>query len=137
MDNAAQLKHALDSFYGGDAPRFQRMFPKLHYTAGFACFMEHAGAGAHWLFQILATQPEVLEGVKREGFGCVKLQVEADTTAVLTVDDGNDNVFYRRAITYTDCPVLVGDNGAVEAWTFFIEPYDERGTLLVMLPQER
>lgn len=136
MDNGAQLKHALDSFIGGDAPRFQRMFPKLHYTEGFACFMEHAGHGAHWFFQYLATQPGVLEGVKREGFGCVKLLVQEDETAVLTVDDGNDKVFHRHKLNFTDCPALIVD-GKPEPWTFFIEPYDERGTLLVMLPQER
>ena len=61
-------------------------------------------AGAYWLLdEIAIIQPYNLR-VAAEEFQVWKLTVNADQTAVLTCEDGNDNVVYTKKIEYTDFP---------------------------------
>ena len=40
-----------------------------------------------------------------EEFQVWKLKVNADRTAILTCDDGNDNIVYTEQIAFTDFPL--------------------------------
>lgn len=115
---------------------------KVIYSEGFRAFAQNAGNGAYWLLDILATQPEILEGVRRHGFCVVVLEVAEliGNTAVLTVardysprynkDDVEiggsfDQIVYQLGIDHTDCPVGV--------WKFY---YQSGDPAFLSLPSE-
>jgi hypothetical protein len=61
-------------------------------------------AGAYWLLDEIAIIQPHDRGVAAEEFQVWKLAVNADQTAVLTCEDGNDRVVYTKTIPYTDFP---------------------------------
>lgn len=75
--------------------------PWMKYTEGVRFFFENAGA--FWLGDILATQPEIL-ATMRTGMAVATLTVGSGTKAKLVVTNGNDDVQYTRNFDYTDCP---------------------------------
>lgn len=77
------------------------------YTDGAKTFATMAGA--YWFLDIMAT--EVVTRQHEHEFIAVTLAV-ADSKATITADDGNGNVFWTRAIEFTDCPQ--GD------WKFYV-----------------
>jgi hypothetical protein len=61
-------------------------------------------AGAYWLLDEIAFS-QVLPQINAEEFQVWKLKVgEAASSAMLEVEDGNDNVVYKKKIEYTDFP---------------------------------
>jgi hypothetical protein len=75
---------------------------KMLYTDGVQYFAEHAGHGAYWFLDIVATELHPKQ-VKPGDFYVIKLEV-AGNEAVIQIDDGDGNVFWTRHIEYTDCP---------------------------------
>lgn len=61
-----------------------------------------AGAGAFWLLDI-ATSYRSVPAVRREPFQVYKLtKNKTGSGAVVTVEDGNENIVHRQRIPYTD-----------------------------------
>ncbi len=129
----AQYNNGIDQTY--THPQHKRVI----YSDGFRSFLQNAGKGAYWMLDILATQPEVVQGVTQHGFCVVVLNVTGNK-AVLTVArdySANDNkqgvdlggtfdqIVYQRAIDYTDCPPGV--------WKFY---YQAGQPALLSLPSE-
>jgi len=107
--NTQELQSELVHFTGSETIYRHALNARVNYTEGVRFFARNAGGGAYWLLDILATQPEILNGVKEHSFCIAMLKVE-DSKAVLTVardyseNTGFQDVVYRREIEYTDCP---------------------------------
>lgn len=72
------------------------------YTEGAQYVAEQGGA--YWLIDEIAfSQAE--PAVAGEEFQVWRLAVNADQTATLTCDDGNDRVVFTKQIEYTDFPL--------------------------------
>lgn len=115
MKDAAELKQNLRQFTGTDQWFRHWANRNMLYTNGVEYFAEHAGGGAHWFLDIVAT--EIMPHAKTQPFMSVKLKVErpdsvAMGSAVITADDGNGNVLHTRKIDLTDAP-----DGE---WAFFL-----------------
>ena len=61
--------------------------------------------GAYWLLDAIAICQRYEKRVSDEEFQVWKLKVNADPTATLTCDDGNDNTVYTQHIAFTDFPL--------------------------------
>jgi hypothetical protein len=55
-------------------------------------------AGAYWLLDTIAICQRYEKSVSAEEFQVWKLKVNADRTACLVCDDGNDNIVYTQHI---------------------------------------
>ena len=118
--NTTELTNDLAQFTGTEHYyRYPLNINNISYTDGVAYFAETVGA--YWLFDIVATQPEILKTM-REGLAVIELRVDTDSTAVLTCEDGNYNNTYTRIIEFTDCPA--------GAWRFYFTDN------VILLPSE-
>ena len=61
-------------------------------------------AGAYWLLDEIALIQPYDKRLAAEEFQVWKLAVNADQSAMLTCEDGNDHVVYTKPIEYTDFP---------------------------------
>lgn len=124
--NAMELSRNLGHFYGTEQWHRNPLYPKMLYTDGVEFFAENAGGGAYWFLDIVGTEVFDLHR-KGEEFIVVKLTVYPEARdgveAVITADDGNDNILWTREIHMTDCPV--GE------WKFYLE------NNVLCLPAER
>lgn len=113
-----ELQHELADFYGSESFYRHGLNRNVIYTEGVQHFAERAGAS--WLLDILATEPDIL----RQGcdFAVITLKVKDDKADII-VTDGNEHTVFKRHIEFTDCPP--GD------WPFFFEG------MTLMLPGER
>lgn len=114
-----QLKDLLSNYYGTEQWFRHSLNRNMLYTEGVRAFAEHAGGGAYWFLDICAT--EVWALTKQEEFLSICLKVGNDK-AVITVEDGNDNVLLTRKVDYTDCPL--GE------WRFYLTDH------VLLLPSE-
>lgn len=74
------------------------------YTDGVRCVAEQAGA--YWLIDEIALSQRFNKKVSAEEFQVWILKVNSeDHTAVLTCDDGNNNIVFSKAILFTDFPL--------------------------------
>lgn len=62
-------------------------------------------AGAYWLLDEIAIIQSFNNRLAAEAFQVWKLHVNPDRSAILSCDDGNDNVIYTKRITFTDFPL--------------------------------
>jgi hypothetical protein len=109
----------LDQFSGSDN-WYKHWLGKL-YTDGVKFMADQAGA--YWLIDEVVTNQRRPK-IRGEEFQVWKLKVDLEKKkAVLTCDDGNDNVVFRKRIDYTDFPLAE------------IKLYFENGT--ICLPSER
>ena len=69
-----------------------------------AHYVVEAG-GAHLLLDAIAIAQAHVKAVQAEDFQPWIFRVNADRTAVLTCEDGNERVVYRQEIQYTDFPL--------------------------------
>lgn len=92
----ADLRH----FSGGTDNYYRHELTRMLYTDGVRYVADKAGA--HWLIDKIATH-QMVDRFRREEFQVWKLMVTG-SKALLTCDDGNDNVFHSEEITYTDFP---------------------------------
>ena len=65
--------------------------------------MADAG-GAYWLLDEIALSQRHEKGLARQPFQVWKLSVNHDQTGTITVEDGNFNVIFTKALDYTDFP---------------------------------
>ncbi len=95
------LSPAFLAGFTGSGRLFQHpMGPRIVMTEGALHVTRN---GAAWFVDIIAsTQP--VPGVYGEPFQHWVLRKDPDGSAVVTCDDGNDNVVYRRAVPFTDYP---------------------------------
>lgn len=138
--DAQQLKLELAQYYGGDENVYRHALnAKFNYTAGMKALFTHAGGGAYWLSDILATEPAIAAGVKKDGF-CVGVLEVIGTVANLTVavdySEGPEpgqqfqGVLYTRQIDLTDFPE--------GKWKFYLT-YTTVGSsdvVMALLPRE-
>ena len=83
----------------GTSEYYRHSFFKMTYTDGIKYLADKAGC--YWLLDIIAT--EIFPSLRKQPFIVINMKVE-DNKAVITADDGNKNVFYTRAVEYTDFP---------------------------------
>ena len=76
---------------------------KILYTDGTQHVAEHGGA--YWLLDEIAIIQPFNKAVAAEEFQVWKLKVNADRSAQLICEDGNDRVVYEKRIPYTDFPI--------------------------------
>ena len=62
-------------------------------------------AGAYWLLDEIAIIQPYDRNVAAEEFQAWKLVVRPDRTALLTCDDGNGHIVFRKEIEFTDFPL--------------------------------
>lgn len=129
MIDPSELHASLRAFTGSERLYRHSLMRGFTYTQGVQHFAEHAGNGAYWLLDILATEPAIAKHFKQDRMAVVHLRVK-DAKAHLKVDDGNDNLVYERDIDYTDCPDSPGSDG----WTFYLcENHFPSGRIITML----
>ena len=109
-----ELETNLRHFTGTES--YHRYMGGTALTDGAKYFADQAGA--YWLMDILATQPEI----RVEPFAHATLAVSDDDTATLMVTDGNGGKVYQRKIGFTDCPA--------GTWQFYVTGG------VIMLPSE-
>lgn len=61
--------------------------------------------GAYWLLDAIAIAQLYEKTVSGEAFQVWTLRVNADRSASLTCDDGNNNIVYTQQIEFTDFPL--------------------------------
>ena len=100
----------------------------MAYTNGVQFFIDNCGGGAYWFLDIVATSINDLE----EPFIVIKLIVD-DGKALITADDGNGNILWKRKIDYTDA--------FPDEWKFYLIKSDspittEGAYSTLLLPRE-
>lgn len=118
-DKPAITHEALSHFHGSEQMFFHPMFKGINYTDGVRFLMYN---GAAWLIEAILSHKLHNADVRSEEFIVATLKV-TDMKAVLTFDDGNDNVLARQVIEYTDFPL--------KEISFYLE------NDVLMLPAER
>lgn len=130
MEDGRELYAMLSQHTGSQEFYRHALVRSFLYTEGVQDFAQHAGNGAYWLLDILATEPAITKLVSAEGFGVVVLDV-VDTKATLSVagDSGIPPVF-KQELNYTDCPT--------GQWKFFLAQTEMSGKVVIMcmLPGE-
>ena len=76
---------------------------EVHFTDGAKYVADRVGA--YWLLDEIALVQLNNKRVGAERFQVWKLNVNADMTADLTCEDGNDNVVCTKTIPFTDFPL--------------------------------
>lgn len=94
--------HELEQFTGTEHWYRHALNNKVVFTDGAKFVADRAGA--YWLLDEIATAQLYEERVAAEGRQIWKLKVNADATAELICEDGNDNVVFRKPIPFTDFP---------------------------------
>lgn len=101
MVNQNESLESLSQFTGTE--NYYRMYPKVLLTDGTKYLMEKAQC--HWIGDIVWSY-QSLEKVSCEVFQVYRLKVDLKKqTAVMTCDDGNDNILQKQKIPYTDFPL--------------------------------
>jgi len=99
--DTAALRHELAGFTGTGTYFRHALARGILYTEGVQHFAERAGA--YWLLDIIATQPEIVRPMKEDGFVIVSLHSEGGKGSIVA-SDGDGHIYYRRELDYTDCP---------------------------------
>lgn len=143
MQDTQELQNFLSQYHGSDRVYYHWMNKRFNYTEGLRAVFEHAGGGARWFSDILATEPAIAKGVHQHGFAVALLQVQQGK-ALLTVSKDMDEVelsgsarvytptdtFYEQSIAPTDFPE--------GAWKFYLvyTMVGDGEVVLGMLPKE-
>lgn len=103
-EKGLKLQNDLRHFTGCEQPYKHPLFKSLIYTDGVQYLAKEAQS--YWLLDIIGS---ILNKIKEKEFATIKLKVyrlgNGETKALFTADDGNDNIFYRQTIEYTDFPL--------------------------------
>lgn len=118
MEHTQDLRNLLSQHYGSECIFRHPMVRSFLYTEGVQAFAEHAGNGAYWFLDIIATEPDIKAGMRKHGFVIIVLDVK-DGKAELTVSRDYDSSkhkhidsFFGRTFDFTDCPEGV--------WMFYL-----------------
>ncbi len=98
QNDAADLALALRQFTGTES--YTQYGSQIKLTDGAVFLAEQAQA--FWLIDLFASYLAGLRG--KEEFVCLKIQTKSNQ-ATVSIEDGNDNVFARQEISYTDFPL--------------------------------
>lgn len=98
MNSTQNLQSELSQFIGTE--KLYRITSRHVLTDGTKYLAEQAKS--FWLFDAIASH---LTRSYDDYFAVARLVVK-DSSAVLTLDDGNDNVFATQQIEYTDFPLI-------------------------------
>lgn len=143
MQDAQELQNLLDQYHGGGDVYFHALNRRFNYTEGVRAVFEHAGGGARWLGDILATEPQIVRGVKDHGFtvalllvqqGKARLTVSKDLDHIELPDGAlvytPEQIFYEQSIPATDFPE--------GAWKLYLvyTTVGAHDVVLAMLPKE-
>jgi hypothetical protein len=101
MSNAL-TERELAQFTGSEHWYRHALNRKVLFTDGAKYVADRAGA--YWLLDEIALIQPYDKRVAAEAFQVWRLKVNADMSAELLCEDGNDNVVYRKQIPYTDFP---------------------------------
>lgn len=147
MKNPQELRQALRGYTGGEQVYRHALVKSFNYTEGARAFFQNAGQGAYWFADILATEPQVREGVRSHGFCLAVLDVKDKAATITVARDATelhyagaagkelmgyqfDRVAFTRKIDTTDCPEGL--------WKFYLTWTEVGGrpVVLCMLPSE-
>ena len=102
MTNGILDQSILAHFTGTDYWYKHGLALSILYTDGAKYVAETAGA--YWLLDEIALSQMSEQAVKAEEFQVWISSVNADHTATLTCEDGNDNPVYSKALEFTNFP---------------------------------
>jgi hypothetical protein len=102
MPTNNNLINELSQFTGTEQYYYNPLFPPFRYTDGIKYLAEKTGA--YWLIDFIFSYCEVpaLDG---EAFQVWKLIVDANDSALIKVEDGNNNILKEFKIPFTDFPL--------------------------------
>jgi hypothetical protein len=105
MTDPIELQRSLSQFTGTQTWYRHGLNRNMLYTDGVQYFAEHAGGGAYWFLDIVATE---LFALQRQ-YGFISITIDArDNKAKLAAKGtdlaGEDVWIWGRNIDYTDCP---------------------------------
>lgn len=127
MTPTDKLKSELAHYYGGTDTWWRHpLNRRLTYTDGVKHFADHAGGGAHWLLDIVATECAPFVENHRIVFFTAKSDGRRATLTL--VPDTDKPPLWSRDIPLTDLPE--GE------WPLWIAEGGPSGTTVVMLPSE-
>ena len=92
----------LSQFTGSEHWYRHGLVPSITFTDGAKYIADQAGA--YWLLDEIALAQRFDTKVAAEEFQVWTLAVNADRTATLVCEDGNDNVVCTKPIPFTDFP---------------------------------
>ena len=95
------LQEELKQFYGSETFYRHPLFRKFVFTEGVQYLAEKAGA--HWLLEFIFSN-QIDKKIKAEEFQVWKIKVKDDNSAMIRVEDGNDNLVKRFKLEFTDFP---------------------------------
>jgi len=98
-----KLREELKQFTGTEQYYYLPIFKRFNkYTEGIKYLAEEAEA--YWLLEYIFSS-QVDERLRGQEFQIWKLEVQDDDSAIITVEDGNDNVLKSFKIPFTDFPI--------------------------------
>lgn len=100
MLSKVEILETLSNFTGSE--HYYRHPLNVIYTDGIKYLADTCEC--YWLIDAVASW-QFEDKVKQEEFQVIKLKVNEDNSALLTIDDGNDNVIATQIIEYTDFPL--------------------------------
>lgn len=96
------LIEELKQFTGSDIAYRNPLFGKFVYSEGVKYLAEKAGA--YWLIDYVFSN-QLDKKIKAEEFQVWKINVSDDKSAVIRVEDGNNNLVKRFKLEFTDFPL--------------------------------
>ena len=96
------LKAELRQFTGSEVAYVSPLFNRFRYTEGVQYLAEKAEA--YWLLDFIFSH-QCIPAIKAERFQVWKIKVQEDDSAIITVEDGNDNEVKQYGIPLTDFPL--------------------------------
>ena len=96
------LKTELKQFTGSEVFFRNPLFGRFIYTEGVRYLAERAGA--YWLIDYVFSNQHNGE-IKAQPFQVWTIRVGDDRSAVVTVEDGNDNIVKEFRLEFTDFPL--------------------------------
>lgn len=99
--DSMDLERSLAHFTGTEQWYRHPFNSNFLYTDGVKFFSEHAGGGAYWFLDIVATEIFALQ--KDNPFMSITLKAQ-DGKGEITVGDGDLTEVFNKPIEFTDCP---------------------------------
>lgn len=96
------LLQDLKGFTGSETLYRHGLFRKFVYTEGVQYLAENAGA--YWLLDYIFSKQEFI-AIAREEFQVWTIKVQEDKSAIIALEDGNNNEVVRFHIPFTDFPL--------------------------------
>lgn len=96
------LINKLAMFTGSEVVYKHSIVSDIIYTDGIKFLCEEAGA--YWFLDMVALY-QLYTPVNRSNLQVWNIKVHEDSTATITVSDGNYNQLYKQSLKYTDFPI--------------------------------